>query len=127
MKIVIKSIPHATHRYPTCGDWFYDDDGTLNILVSEEMPKESQQLVALHELAECLMCAANGVTQKIVDDFDMTYEANRKPGDESEPGDQKDAPYFSQHGLATGIERIIATQMGVSWIEHEAAIGKLFE
>lgn len=73
------------------------------------------------------MCAANGVSQAIVDEFDMQYEANRKPGDESEPGDQKDAPYFVQHGISIGIERIAATQMGLSWPEHESAIGKLFE
>ena len=127
MKINIESIPHSTHRYPTCGDWWFDADGSLQIRVSEEMPDTSKELVVLHELAEVLMCKANGVTQKQVDDFDMAYESNRKPGDESEPGDQKNAPYFVQHGLATGIERIVATQMGVVWPEHEAAIGKLFE
>lgn len=126
MNIVIKSIPHKSHRYPTCGDWWFEDD-TLQIRVSEEMPEKSQQLVVLHELAEVLMCQANGITQETVDHFDMNFEANRHPDDESEPGDHADAPYADQHGLATAIERIAATQMGVNWLEHEKAIGKLFE
>lgn len=127
MKIVIESIPHSSQRYSTCGDWFFDKDGTLHILVSEEMPGRSQQLVALHELAEVIMCQANAVTQEQVDEFDMAFEKNRKPGDESEPGDHADAPYNVQHGLATAIERIAATQMGVNWLEHEKAVGDLFE
>lgn len=127
MKIVIESIPHKDHRYSTCGDWYTDEDGTLHVKVSEEIPVLSQQLVALHELVEVFMCQANGVTEKQVDEFDMNYEANRKPDDDSEPGDNKEAPYFVQHGLATAIERIVATQMGVSWIDHEDFISKLFD
>lgn len=127
MKINVESIPHSTHRYSTCGDWWFDADGTLQIRVSQEMPVESQELVVLHELAEVIMCKANGVTQKQVDDFDMGFEKNRKPGDDSEPGDHKDAPYHDQHKLATIIEVIASVQMHKSWTEHEEAIGKLFE
>lgn len=126
MRIIIKSIPHASHRYPTCGDWWYDE-GDLEIRVSEELPEKSQQLVVLHELAEVFMCAAAGVTQEQVDRFDMTYEENRKEGDDSEPGDHTDAPYFEQHQIATFLERLAAYQMGVSWVDHEASIVKLFE
>ena len=126
MNIIIKSIPHKEHRYPTCGDWWYEN-GDLHIRVSEEMPIRSQHLVVLHELAEVMMCQANGVSQESVDHFDMNFEANRHPDDESEPGDHADAPYNVQHGLATAIERIAATQMGVNWLEHEKDIGKLFE
>ena len=125
MKINIESIPHKTHRYPTCGDWWFEEDGTLQIRVSEEMPDTSKALVVLHELAEVIMCQANGVTQGQVDEFDMAYEKARQPGDESEPGDQKSAPYFTQHGIATGIERIAATQMGVSWEDHERYLEEL--
>lgn len=133
MNIVIKSIPHKQHRYPTCGDWWFESSEpngqitSLQIRVSEELPEKSQQLVVLHELAEVLMCQANGVTQEAVDQFDMDFEANRHPDDESEPGDHANAPYKDQHGLATAIERIAATQMGVNWLEHEKEIGKLFE
>lgn len=122
----IKAIPHHQHRYPTCGDWWFDGE-SLQIRVSQELPPESQHLVSLHEYAEAIMCTANGVTQKQVDDFDMNFEANRKPDDESEPGDQLTAPYNRQHRLATAIETVLAAQMGVGWLEHEKAIGELFE
>lgn len=126
MNIVIKSIPHKSHRYSSCGDWF-EQGGTLFILVSDEMPEESKQLVALHEFSEWMMCKANGVTQKQVDDFDMGYEEYRKEGDDSEPGDHKDAPYHDQHRMATAIELVASNQMKVDWLQHEAAINKLFE
>ncbi len=126
MNINIKSIPHAEHRYPTCGDWWYEDGGaTLQIRVSDELPEKTQQLVVLHELAEVFMCAANGVSQESVDEFDKAYEANRKPGDVSEPGDQKDAPYFIQHQIATMIELIASRQMDVNWDAHADAIEAL--
>lgn len=127
MNIVIKSIPHKDHRYPTCGDWWFEPDGSLQIRVSQEMPEKSQQLVALHELAEVMMCLSNGVGQEEVDKFDMDFEKHRHPSDESEPGDHWDAPYHVQHRLATAIETIAAAQMGVPWLEHEKEIGKLFE
>ena len=127
MNIQIKPIPHKQHRYSTCGDWFFEPDGTLTILVSEEMDPYSQQLVALHELAEVLMCKANGITQKDVDEFDMNYEANRADGDESEPGDSPRAPYNKQHSLATAIERTVCAQMGIAWADHEQQVNKLFE
>lgn len=134
MRINIESIPHSKQRYPTCGDWWYE--GVLNLItqekepwlqirVSEELPKATKELIVMHELAEVFMCAANGVTQKQVDDFDMNYEANRKDGDESEPGDQPDAPYFHQHQIAMMVERLVAYKMGVNWADHEAAIEKL--
>lgn len=126
MNIIIRSIPHKSHRYPTCGDWF-EEDGTLYILVSDEIPEESKQLVALHELAEWMMCKANGVTQKQVDDYDKKYEETRHPDDETEPGDHGDSPYHFQHRIATAIETVTAAQMGVSWLSHEHSITKLFE
>ncbi len=121
MKTIIESIPHATHRYPTCGDWYYQND-TLHIKVSAELPAPSRDLVVLHELAEVMMCGAAGISQEQVDAFDTEYEKNRKEGDESEPGDHPDAPYFKQHQAATIIERIAASMMGVNWDNHCIAV-----
>lgn len=133
MKIIIESIPHKQHRYPTCGDWFYDEqepgtlEPTLRIRVSKELSVKSQELVVLHELAEVMMCNAMGITQQQVDEFDMKFEAERKDGDESEPGDSPDAPYRNQHAIATLVERAVAIHMGVNWESHEASIAHLFE
>ena len=122
MKIIIETIPHNEQRYETIGDWYYDADGNLNIKVSHLSDWRRSMLVAVHELVEVLACKHDGVSQKSVDDFDMNFEANRKPGDDSEPGDASDAPYKFQHGLATGIERVLASAWGVDWADYEEEI-----
>lgn len=119
MKIVIETIPHEHQRYPTVGDWVYDDDGNLAIRVSQMKDWRHEMLVAVHELVEVLTCKKDGISQESVDAFDIEYEKNRAKDDvESEPGDDPKAPYVDQHCLATGIERILAQQWGVKWNEY---------
>lgn len=133
MKIVIESIPHASQRYPTCGDWFIDAEGTLQIKVSEEMGADSCFLVAVHEWIECYLAMRRGVTVQEVDDFDVAYEkAHREGGtlegkrlDESEPGYDPKCPVFKEHGLATGIETILCAEMGIPWSVHNSTVEAL--
>jgi hypothetical protein len=127
LPINIKTIPHSEQRYPTCGDWFYGEDKSLQIRVSQMEDDRYEFLVALHELVEVKLCEWCGVTQKMVDDFDMEYEKNRKEGDDSEPGDSPSAPYRLQHCIATGVERIAAAALRVDWASYESAINALFE
>jgi hypothetical protein len=129
-RINILFVDHSKQRYQTCGDWYFEQTVTENVLVIKVSKMEdirSMLAVALHEFAEVMMCDAVGITWEQVDKFDMDYEKNRVEGDESEPGDKPSAPYFVQHGHATAIERIVTTQMGLPWPEHEENIGKLFE
>lgn len=81
-----------------------------------------EALVALHELVEVIKCKHDGVSQKDVDAFDIAFEKNRKPGNDDEPGDDPNAPYQNQHCLATGIERIMAAELGVDWREYDRAV-----
>lgn len=99
----------------------------LHIRVSKLPDSRYEFLVALHELVEVKLCEWSGVTQKQVDDFDISFEDNRKPDDDSEPGDSPNAPYRFQHCIATGVERIVAAVLGVDWSEYEKAITALFE
>lgn len=82
-------------------------------------------LVAVHELVELLICRWNGVTGAAVDEFDITFEKNRACCDFSEPGDDPKAPYRFEHCIATGVERILAAVLGVSWKKYEAKIESL--
>lgn len=127
LPINIKTIPHSEQRYSTCGDWYYDDEKTLCIRVSRMEDSRYEFLVALHELVEVKLCEWCGITQKMVDNFDMELEKNRVAGDTSEPGDSPRAPYRLQHCIATGVERMIAAAMNVDWASYEAAINRLFE
>lgn len=125
--ISIKTIPHSEQRYPTCGDWYYDENGDLQIRVSIMEDARYEFLVALHELVEVKLCEWTGVSQKAVDAFDMEYEKNRAADDDSEPGDSPYAPYRLQHCLAIGVERVVAAVLQIDWQAYEKAITALFD
>jgi len=125
MKIVIETIPHEQQRYTTVGDWFFDKDGTLQIKVSALSDNKREMLIAVHELVEVLTCGYEGITQEVVDKFDMRFSFVEHP--DEEPGDSPEAPYKSQHCLATGIERILAAHWGVDWKTYEKELSDLPE
>ena len=120
--IRIEVISHRQQRYETVGDWFFDAGGGLIIRVSDMGNWKYNVLVAMHELVEVLCCREDGVTQGQVDRFDINYERKRKANDDSEPGDDPKAPYRKQHCLATGVERILAAVLGVSWSDYDNAV-----
>lgn len=132
MKLTIESIPHNQQRYETCGDWqelqppfVAEGDVGIAVTVSELGDWRMDACVGIHEAVEALMCKYAGVIQEQVDAFDMEYEKNRKDGDESEPGDSANAPYYKQHQIATGIERILAAELGIDWNAYEQKIYSL--
>ncbi len=122
MQITIKTIPHDQQRYDTCGDWWVDDAGDLQIRVSSMDDWKKESLVAFHELAEVLLCKDRGITAEMVDAFDMKFEANRQPDDTSEPGDDPECPCREEHFFATSVERLLAQQLAVDWEEYDAAV-----
>lgn len=138
MKILIESIPHESQRYPTSGDWFWEEsymvmllkegkpeylwvDKTLHIRVSKMESARSEQLVAIHELVEALLCFWSGVKESDVDEWDKGFEGS------GEPGDHPQAPYHSQHTFATAIERLLAQAFSLNWAVHEATVESLFD
>jgi hypothetical protein len=132
MKITIEVIPHKKQRYDTVGDWFWTNEGKpgeeLTIRVSNMKDRRYVMLVAMHELAEVMLCREAGVTQAQVDEFDMEFEKQRKNSItllNAEPGDNRFAPYQEQHCIATGIERILAAAMGVKWQDYETELNSL--
>ena len=78
-------------------------------------------LVAIHELIEQSLCDSAGITNREIDVFDVHYAAAGEPGDDS------NAPYYKQHQIATGVERILAAEMRVDWLVYEKAIDALGE
>lgn len=125
MNITVKIQPYKKMRYATIGDWVFNKRGDLLILVADLGNWRYNMLVAVHEIVEVLICKHRGITQNKVDKFDMAYEKRRKAGDFSEPGDDPKAPYSAEHGIATGVERILAALLGVSWKKYEAKINSL--
>lgn len=143
MKIIIETIPHSSQRYPTVGDWWFQEEPVyiettppgnremvgkqleLHIRVSDMGDWKKEALIAIHELAEVCMCKSSGISQEDVDDFDMDYEEHRQEEDVTEPGDLPDAPYHRQHVVATAIERIVAGEMNVDWNQYNDTINGL--
>lgn len=120
------AIPHDEQRYETCGDWKIADSGFISITVSAMPDTRSEFAVAIHELIESYLCKLREIPEEKVTEFDIAYEASRKPEDAtSEPGDSVDAPYWAEHQFATRIERLVCEEMGLDWNEHEANVNAL--
>jgi hypothetical protein len=125
--IFIQDLPHRRQRYDTCGDWFvgekaYGED--VWIKVSTLPDRREMWLIAIHELIEACLCEVAGITQAQVDDFDMRAGQDNRL-DNLEPGDNAQAPYYRQHQIASGIERLLAAELGVDWLTYERHIEEL--
>lgn len=85
-------------------------------------------LVAFHELAEVLICKHTKINQSVVDKFDRQYEKERDRGvhiPEDEPGDDQRSPYRAAHFLATSLERLLSSALGVNWDEYSKSVLRL--
>jgi hypothetical protein len=122
LSIVIREIDHANQRYDTCGDWFWRD-GALVVRASHLPDRREMFLIAIHELIEAFLCECAGVMEASVDQFDHGHAQMALRGEE--PGDCITAPYYKQHQITTGIERILAAEVGVSWLNYEKHIEEL--
>lgn len=113
MRIEIKSIDPAAIRYPTCGDWIWLPDGSLQIFVPDYANENSAFLVALHELAEAWMCRDAGISEESVSKWDIEHP------DAPEPAEVEGSPYMDQHSIATQVEIRVAAGMGINWKNHD--------
>jgi hypothetical protein len=116
VKIVIESIPQNKQRYSTLGDWWMDEDGTIQIRVTGDDPSLSENhqfLIALHELVESMLCHERGISTEAVDAFDQSHDEYCGEYD-LEPGDLEDCPYRKEHRFAMLIEHLMAHELGIS-------------
>lgn len=119
--IQVRIRPYAEMRYETCGDWIFTPDGHLIVTVAEMADERHGWLLAIHEIAEALLCRHRGISQEAVDAFDLAYAGGGEPG-----ADQR-APYVREHVFATRIEKKLAVELDVDWEAYEQAIGDLGE
>jgi hypothetical protein len=125
MNIIIKTIPHSNQRYETIGDWIFNDNGDLEIYISDTGNIKYEFLIAIHEAIEAFLCMDRNIQEKDVYNFDLLYESQREPNDYSEPGDHFLAPYRKEHFFATNIERLIAAELNINWQEYDNDINKI--
>ncbi len=129
MKVVIESIPNNAHRYETCGDWWYDKDGALQIRISEFEDPRHTMGIAVHEISEAFAAWANHIPEPEVSKFDLWFEeesnAGRLPKTLEEPGMHPRCPYNTEHQYATAIEMVLMTLLGCNWWEYDEAVRKM--
>jgi hypothetical protein len=117
-RVVVETIAHAMQSYDTVGDYRFDErSGTLTIYVSRTADWRESMTVAVHELVEALLCLQRGVPLTgpgSVDEWDLRFT-----GDCDEPGEARGAPYYCEHLTATVVERLVAYELGLHWLEYE--------
>lgn len=121
MNINIKIIKNSEHRPGITGaDWWFDETGDLQVRVSFMDNWRYEVTLAMHEAFEAILCKHAGVTHLQVDAFDIPYEATHDV--KCNAGDEEGCPYRRQHGFATAAERILATELGINWIEYDKKV-----
>ena len=117
--LMVEVIPQAKQRYPTVGDWQFNDQGALIMKISDMGNKDYEFMVAIHEAVEAWLCRKAGITQEMVDAWDMG-----EGKDLEDPGSDEKAPYHRQHMLALDIEKALCDEMGINWDEYEQKLAE---
>ena len=100
MKINIETIPHGAQRYPTVGDYWDDENGVVQIRVSDMKDWRYEALVAMHELIEMFLTKHREIAEPLISEFDIKFEQSREQSlVGGEPGDHPHAPYRREHFL----------------------------
>jgi hypothetical protein len=130
LHIYIDTVPHATHRYPTVGDYFDVQTPQMkaqvrNIRVSDMQNVDYEFLVAIHEMIEQHLCKNRGIAEETITAFDIAFENARAVDNTDEPGDSPLAPYQKEHQFATQIERLVAAEIDIDWDAYDATVNSL--
>ena len=75
LQINFKVIPAREQRYPTCGDYWCDEDGVWQFRVTRMGNLFYEILVLIHELTEWAMCEVIGIREPEIKKFDEMFEA----------------------------------------------------
>jgi len=116
--ITLTTVPYKKMRYKSCGDWF-QWGGESRVISAELGDWKMEACIQIHELVEAWLCKAHGISELLVDEFDMAYRG------EGEPGDDPACPYRIEHQAASIIERLFSIFLGVDWTEYERRLGGL--
>lgn len=128
MKIIIETVPHSQNRNNQCGDYRYMPDGSLYVTVSSLNDPKMEWLIAMHEVIEEFLAKNDGISEEQINDYDIYYEKRREMGlvaEDSENGFAPDCIYKKYHTIATGIEMMLAAQLGVDWLQYNDKINSL--
>ena len=112
LNIQIKTVPQQEQRYKTVGDYYYDENGMLQIVISEQQNKYYEYLILVHELVEIILTEHRGILESDIMKFDLE---NLDLGD---PGSDPRACYFHEHMFAMDIEKLVCSQLNIDWEKY---------
>ena len=119
LNIICKYIPHCWQDYDTAGNYFVTDDGVKVFFISEMENQDFMFCVFIHEQIEQYICQKRGITQKMVDDWDLSHL------ELDNPSSHPDCPYYEAHMFATYIEQEIIKKLGHDWRTYDQSFDKL--
>lgn len=126
MEIHIKTIPNDMMRIPGgIGDYWYDNEGVLQIRVIDMQNEFYEKMVCIHEMIEEALTKKRGVPEPDIQAFDEAFERARVMGlrtNDEEPGFSNDAPYLREHTLATSVEMMMCALAGESWTDYDRTV-----
>lgn len=129
MEIHIKTIPNDKMRIMGgVGDYWYDNEGVLQVRVVDMQNEFYEKMVVIHELIEEAITKKKGLLEPDIQAFDEYYEKRREMGlvpEDSEPGFDKSAPYVMEHTLATAVEMQMCALSGESWADYDRFVMNL--
>lgn len=127
LNLRISTVPDDQQRYNTVGDYYVNEKGERVFVISDMKDWRFELLTAVHELVESAICRHRGVTDEMIDQFDLEYDAKRAAGDVSEPGDSPEAPYYEAHQFANQLEQMLGKELDVDWEEYATVVDKLMK
>src|SRR5436190_670496 len=107
-----KTIPSKDMRFSSIGD-FWTEAGCTQIRIASMGNADYECLVLIHQILEKQLARKMGVTEMMIEAWDLANE------DEDEPGAMEGCPYREAHLVAEGIERAVAVKLGVDWAHYE--------
>jgi hypothetical protein len=128
LEIHIKVIPHERQRYETCGDYWYDTEGVLQVRVSDLGNEFYHKAIIIHELVEEAITKHKGISEKEIMDFDLYHNKRIEQGlikPNLEAGFATNAPYRNEHCFATSVELGMCALAGVDFMEYDKAVNNL--
>ena len=128
MKYFIKTIPHKSQRYETCGDYYDGLFGVTHFRISKMDNPDYEFLISIHEQIEHYLIQKRGLPISEIDAFDIMFEKEREAGlhtIDEEPGFDPRSPYLDEHAFATLIERQLADKLQVDWQKYSDTVNNL--
>jgi hypothetical protein len=74
-------------------------------------------LIAMHELVEQRLTEERGISESTIDAFDAAFVLCG--GEADEAGNEEDCPYKNEHRFSENIERMLAHELGVDFLDYD--------